>query len=260
MRVLAAGERTGGAWRPGLLATLAELGHGGARDRRARSRLRGGSVLAAAAACGWPRSPTSPTPPARSRTARSAALLYPLLAPLAGTNVMIGHGVACYGSADRYLGMLAATLGDVDAAGRHFEAALERNRRMGARTWLAHTDYEYGRMLHREGERERAQRLLAEAVRSPRTSAWRRSRHARGRSSSTPGRPCPTGSRSGSWTCCCASREGSPTARSARSCSSASTRPPTTCAASCARPARPTAPRRPPTRTGAAWPRGPPGA
>ena len=28
---------------------------------------------------------------------------------------MIGHGVACYGSVDRYLGMLAATLGDVRA-------------------------------------------------------------------------------------------------------------------------------------------------
>ena len=30
----------------------------------------------------------------------------------AGTNVMIGYGVSCYGAADRYLGMLAATLGE----------------------------------------------------------------------------------------------------------------------------------------------------
>ena len=43
-----------------------------------------------------------------------ASLVYPLLAPLAGRNVMIGHGVACYGAADRYLGMLAATLGKRD--------------------------------------------------------------------------------------------------------------------------------------------------
>ena len=42
----------------------------------------------------------------------TAALLYPELEPLTGQNVMIGHGVACYGAGDRYLGMLAATLGD----------------------------------------------------------------------------------------------------------------------------------------------------
>ena len=45
-----------------------------------------------------------------------AALLYPELAPLSGGTVTIGHGVSCYGSADRYLGMLAATLGEHDLA------------------------------------------------------------------------------------------------------------------------------------------------
>jgi DNA-binding CsgD family transcriptional regulator len=84
--------------------------------------------------------------------------------PLAGTNVMIGHGVACYGAADRYLGMLAATLGDSDGAAGHFEAALHLNRQMGATTWLAHTAYEYGRMLLGGGDRDRGERLLAEAV------------------------------------------------------------------------------------------------
>ena len=44
-----------------------------------------------------------------------AAIVYPELEPLAGANVMIGHLVACYGAADRYLGMLAATLGEADA-------------------------------------------------------------------------------------------------------------------------------------------------
>ena len=60
---------------------------------------------------------------------------------------MIGHGVACYGAADRYLGLLAATLGDTIVPSSHFEAALHLNRQMGADTWLAHTAYEYGRML-----------------------------------------------------------------------------------------------------------------
>ena len=77
----------------------------------------------------------------------TAALVYPELEPHAGENVMIGHLVACYGAADRYLGMLAATLGEWERAEAHFERALELNRRMGMRTWLAHTAYEYGRGL-----------------------------------------------------------------------------------------------------------------
>ena len=78
---------------------------------------------------------------------------------------MIGHLVSCYGAADRYLGMLAATLGESDLAGQHFERALDLNRRMGARTWLAHTAYEYARLLlaDRRGDRERGRLLLGEA-------------------------------------------------------------------------------------------------
>jgi DNA-binding CsgD family transcriptional regulator len=82
-------------------------------------------------------------------------------------NVMIGFGVACYGSADRYLGMLAATLRQWERAQSHFAAAMELNRRMGVPTWLAHTAYEYGRMLRARGraeDRSRSALLLAEAV------------------------------------------------------------------------------------------------
>jgi DNA-binding CsgD family transcriptional regulator len=93
-----------------------------------------------------------------------AALVYPELASFAGTNVMIGSGVVFCGAADRYLGMLAATLGDSERADAHFAAALELNRRMGATTWLAHTYYEYGRMLKANGESARAKPLLAEAA------------------------------------------------------------------------------------------------
>jgi DNA-binding CsgD family transcriptional regulator len=79
---------------------------------------------------------------------------------------MIGHLVSCYGAADRYLGMLAATLGDVDRAEQHFERAIELNRRMGAATWLAHTVYEYARFLLARGrtDRARAEALLDEAA------------------------------------------------------------------------------------------------
>ena len=95
-----------------------------------------------------------------------AAIVYPELEPLAGTNVMIGHLVACYGAADRYLGMLAATLGEPELAEEHFERAMEQNRRMGASTWVAHTAYEYGRFLlgRGRGDRDRAEALLGEAA------------------------------------------------------------------------------------------------
>ena len=57
----------------------------------------------------------------------------------------------CYGAASRYLGMLAATLGEFDKAEAHFEHALEMNERMGARPWLAHTKAEYALLLRRRG-------------------------------------------------------------------------------------------------------------
>ena len=58
--------------------------------------------------------------------------------------------------------MLAATLGDWERAEPHFEHAMTLNREMGAHTWLAHTAYEYGRMLQRRGD-GRVAELLGEA-------------------------------------------------------------------------------------------------
>src|SRR5215212_8654205 len=96
-----------------------------------------------------------------------AALLLPELEPYAGTIVVVGNGVACYGAADRYLAMVSATLGDWEVAEARFDAALDLNRSMGASTWLAHTAYEYGRMLHARGRPEdagRAAAMLSEAT------------------------------------------------------------------------------------------------
>jgi DNA-binding CsgD family transcriptional regulator/tetratricopeptide (TPR) repeat protein len=163
IRVLAAGDRGGGAWRPGLAAMLAEL----AMEEQVRGELdrvqaEGIEPLREGL---WLASLTYLADAAGAVAHEGvASLVYPELAPLAGRNVMIGHGVACYGAADRYLGMLAATLGDTDDAAGHFEAALHLNRQMGARTWLAHTAYEYGRMLLAQGDSDRGEQLLAEAV------------------------------------------------------------------------------------------------
>ena len=89
---------------------------------------------------------------------------------------MIGHLVACYGAADRYLGMLAATLGDWDRAEEHFE------RGAGAQPADGRVDVarphrlrvRAGAARHAAGETATgAEALLAEAAR-----AGRAHRHA----------------------------------------------------------------------------------
>jgi hypothetical protein len=96
----------------------------------------------------------------------SAAILYEQLEPFAGRHA-IGHGEGSVGSVDRYLGLLAATLGRIDEAERHLEAAIRVNQEMGARPWLAHTQRDYAAMLlarNRPGDAARARDLLAEAL------------------------------------------------------------------------------------------------
>ena len=159
---LLAGGAGDGSWRPGLVSLLAEIG----LEEEAASEL---ARIAADGLDGfraslWLASLTFLTDAAAALGDRAAAaLLYPELEPYGGTNVVIGNGVACYGAADRFLGMLAATLGDAPLAERHFGVALALNRRMGARTWVARTAYEHGRMLRTRGDRARAAELLGEA-------------------------------------------------------------------------------------------------
>ena len=170
VRMLDAGAR-GGAWRPGLAVLLAELGMEDEARRELRRVLDEGlgalrqslwraSLVYLADTC------------AAVRDEEAAATLYPELEAYSGSNVMIGHLVACYGSADRYLGMTASVLGDWDRAERHFEAALALDTRLGARTWLAHTAYEYARMLLARGrpeDRSRARSQLGLALGLART-------------------------------------------------------------------------------------------
>lgn len=165
VRILAGDATREGPWRPGLVALLAELGMM-AEARRELSRLVAdglepfreslwlaslGYLADAAGALG---------------DEVVAALVYPELEPLGGENVMVGHLVSCYGAADRYLGMLATTLGEWERAEKHFERGMELNRSMGAATWLAHTAYEYARFLlsRPNGDRSRAAALLSEAA------------------------------------------------------------------------------------------------
>jgi DNA-binding CsgD family transcriptional regulator len=153
-------------WRPGLVALLTELGmESEARRELARLRAEGLEQFRAAL---WLAALTYLTDACAALGEEEvAAQLYPELERYAGENVLIGYMVSCYGAADRYLGMLAATLGEWEKAEGHFEAALELNRRMGVSTWVAHSAYEYGRMLLRRGKADdtsHSRVLLAEAA------------------------------------------------------------------------------------------------
>jgi class 3 adenylate cyclase/tetratricopeptide (TPR) repeat protein/ABC-type transport system involved in cytochrome c biogenesis ATPase subunit len=96
----------------------------------------------------------------------AAERLYELMLVYRHMTITAGIVTVCYGAASRYLGMLAATLGEFDKAEAHFEHALEMNERMGARPWLAHAKAEFAMLLRRRGGKrasERAEVLANEA-------------------------------------------------------------------------------------------------
>jgi class 3 adenylate cyclase/tetratricopeptide (TPR) repeat protein len=96
----------------------------------------------------------------------AAVRLYELMSAYRHMTITAGVLTVCYGAASRYLGMLAATLGEFDKAEAHFEDALEMNDRIGARPWLTHTKAQYALLLRRRGRRgdgERAEALANEA-------------------------------------------------------------------------------------------------
>jgi eukaryotic-like serine/threonine-protein kinase len=97
---------------------------------------------------------------------RRALLLHDLLAPYAHLNAVSVPDVST-GAVSRPLGVLAATAGNPERAARHFEDALVRNARMGARPWLARTQHEYAETLVACGRPEdggKARELLALSI------------------------------------------------------------------------------------------------
>jgi DNA-binding NarL/FixJ family response regulator len=98
--------------------------------------------------------------------ARRAAVLYELLLPYDGRNIVVGPNIACYGAATRYLGMLAGVMAQWSQAERHFEAAIAMNARQGASPWLAHSKQRFAAALlaqERDDAHVRAAALLDEA-------------------------------------------------------------------------------------------------
>ncbi len=93
-----------------------------------------------------------------------AQKIYEVVRPLAGQCAMIGMSYMGWeGPWTRLLGLLAACLERWDEAIAHFDQAVAQCRRIGARPYLARTEYEYGRALLARGDRARAGALLASA-------------------------------------------------------------------------------------------------
>ena len=98
--------------------------------------------------------------------ASRAAALYELLLPFERRNVVTPQCVFD-GPVTRYLGILATTTGDWDAADRHFESARKYCERQNARPFTALVDIDESRMLAergRPGDRARGLGLLGDAV------------------------------------------------------------------------------------------------
>ncbi|MEA2411693.1 MAG: eukaryotic-like serine/threonine-protein kinase, partial [Thermoleophilaceae bacterium] len=96
-----------------------------------------------------------------------AQWLYDHLLPYAKRNIVVGGGWTCHGNAERFLGLLAHSLGRYEAADRHFRAARRANASIGAHPLVAAGRFEHARLLvdrAAAGDRDRANALLGQAL------------------------------------------------------------------------------------------------
>ena len=96
-----------------------------------------------------------------------ATELYRLLLPYGDRHISAMRGTVSWGSGHVVLGRLASTVGNLDQAAHHFEAALDLERRWGARAWIVRTQASYAALLAERGgvgDRDRAVELGREAT------------------------------------------------------------------------------------------------
>ncbi|MFZ0049591.1 MAG: hypothetical protein WAL16_27430, partial [Streptosporangiaceae bacterium] len=95
-----------------------------------------------------------------------AAQLYDLLSRYQGSFLVVTTSIACHGAVDRFLGLAARAMGELDIAAQHFQAALAANVRIGAAVISARTATDYAATLllrDRGGDRNLARSLIADA-------------------------------------------------------------------------------------------------
>ena len=89
----------------------------------------------------------------------AAARLHALLAPYQGLYT-VAPVEATFGSVARALGVVASVLERFDAADRYFALAIETERKMKARPWLAHAQHNLAAMLVRPRNTEKTSAVL----------------------------------------------------------------------------------------------------
>lgn len=154
------------AWRPGLALIASDLGFDDAARNSFETMAAGGFAFPIDAKWTLTISYLAEVC-TRLHDRHRAAQLYQLLLPYRDTTLIAPVSTVCCGAASRYLGMLAACIGDWEPAETHFEAALAMDERLEAWPWLAHTQYEFAVMLTARagsGDAPRARRLLAAAA------------------------------------------------------------------------------------------------
>jgi hypothetical protein len=93
------------------------------------------------------------------------ALLYERLLPYASRLVMVGYaGIACVGSVQRYLALLAATLQRTEDTKRHFERAIAANRQAAATVPLLYSLCDFAGWLRSVGSAADGAAYAAEAL------------------------------------------------------------------------------------------------
>jgi tetratricopeptide (TPR) repeat protein/KaiC/GvpD/RAD55 family RecA-like ATPase len=100
---------------------------------------------------------------------RQATTLYDLLLPYADRTIVVDWGIVCYGTAARYLGLLASAMDRFEEAAKHFERAIAQDAAMGARPYAAHSQWGYATMLlarRGPGDKEKSVELLETAFRT----------------------------------------------------------------------------------------------
>jgi predicted ATPase/class 3 adenylate cyclase len=156
------------AWRPGMALIASDLGFHDAARKAFEDLAAGGFALPIDAKRILTLSYLAEVC-TRLGDVERAERLYDLLLPYRDLAVIAPVATVCCGSAARYLGMLAGTLGDWTAAEEHFGAALAMDEQLQAWLWLAHTKHEFALVLIARGrlrDRGRAETLLAEAAAS----------------------------------------------------------------------------------------------
>jgi DNA-binding CsgD family transcriptional regulator len=150
-------------WVPGLLGLYTELGVETGVHRALR-HLMGKDLGARSNEAQWPMELVFLTEAALAvEDAEALRALRPLLGEYAGMNLVCGTMIAVFGSTERYLGRVAARLGEQAEADRCFAAALEMDNRMRSAVHAGETLARHAVFAAATGRLGLARDLAAEA-------------------------------------------------------------------------------------------------